>query len=384
MAFLDTFYMVIPRSIEGPIAEFIKEKPILLLGPRDVGKSEMFKQMGPPIQYLNFENQSDRQLILTGKWALGDSALVFDEITKFSSWINWAKEIAETKSGSIFPILSGSSGVRIKVESQRAFLESVFRVRLNPLSVREVKGYLKLSDGDIVKRMMELGSFPEPFLSGHASKARLWRRSHIEKVFYKDILHREKVASINNLEILYENLAQNVGQAIVYSDLARMLFVSSHTIKLWIDILERYYLVFRVHPLVNKIVDPIRREEKIYLYDLGQVVENYDARLENLLALHLLKRNQFIEDTTGAATELHYIRDKKGRSVDFAIATDGTITHLIQVARPKSEQKDQLSYFAKRLNSQQTVELYFEDGEDNDLELFKRRELATYLGRLMT
>ena len=43
---------------------------------------------------------------------------------------------------------------------------------------------------------------------------------------------------------------------------------------------------------------------------------------ENLIALHLLKLCHFLHDREGFAAELHYLRDRTGREVDFLVTVD--------------------------------------------------------------
>jgi len=57
------------------------------------------------------------------------------------------------------------------------------------------------------------------------------------------------------------------------------------------------------------------------------------ARLENLVACHLLKRNHFLIDTQGIKHDLFYIRDKEKREVDFLTTKGRNIEYLIEVKK---------------------------------------------------
>ena len=47
------------------------------------------------------------------------------------------------------------------------------------------------------------------------------------------------------------------------------------------------------------------------------------ARFENLIALHLLKLCHFLNDREGFDVQVHYLRDRAGREVDFLVVLEG-------------------------------------------------------------
>jgi hypothetical protein len=54
------------------------------------------------------------------------------------------------------------------------------------------------------------------------------------------------------------------------------------------------------------------------------------ARLENLTASHLLKAVHFWTDTGLGSFDLHYLRDKLQREVDFLVTRDGKPWFLVE------------------------------------------------------
>lgn len=55
------------------------------------------------------------------------------------------------------------------------------------------------------------------------------------------------------------------------------------------------------------------------------------VKLENVVALALLKELQFLEDTTGSKVSLHYLRDKLKNEVDFLAVIDARPALMIEV-----------------------------------------------------
>ena len=56
------------RYLEKFITEDMKEKIILLSGPRQVGKTTLSRQLVESNSYLNYDSSSDRRVILAEEW----------------------------------------------------------------------------------------------------------------------------------------------------------------------------------------------------------------------------------------------------------------------------------------------------------------------------
>ncbi len=162
------------------------------------------------------------------------------------------------------------------------------------------------------------------------------------------------------------------------------LNVSAVTVKKWIQILEKFYIIFVVHPYSKNLSKSIKKEPKIYFYDNGQVEGDAGAKLENLVALHLLKRNQFLEDTEGRKIRLAYIRDKEKREVDFAIEEKNHISHLIEVKTSDDQFNTSLNYYSVKIKPKQALQLNLNLKREKDFEFYKVRRLADFLYELET
>jgi predicted AAA+ superfamily ATPase len=171
-------------------------------------------------------------------------------------------------------------------------------------------------------KLISLGGFPEPYLKGKESFAKRWRRTHVDTIIRQDLIDLEKVRDIKSIEILIDLLKARVGSSTSYSSLAEDLQVSIHTVKHWLQILENLYVIFPVRPYHRNIARSILKEPKYYLYDTSAIEGDAGAKLENVVALALLKELHFLEDTTGSKVSLHYLRDKLKNEVDFLAVID--------------------------------------------------------------
>jgi uncharacterized protein len=371
----------IKRSLQEPIEQLIKDKIILLSGPRQVGKTYFSKKLKASFQYLNFDLSEDRDIIKSKSWLRNGQLLILDEIHKLKNWKRWIKGIYDTEKGKNLYLLTGSSRLDIMKKAGDSLAGRHYSFRLNPLSIKEVSF---IQPRLAAERMLKLGSFPEPFLSNSEIKAALWRKSHLQVIVKQDLVELESVRDILSIELLIQALKKRVGQQIVYSNLANELGVSPHTIKKWIQILESLFVVFVVYPYTKNVLDAVKKEPKIYFYDLGQVQSDEGFKIENLVALHLLKRNQFLEDTEGKNIRLCYIRDKKKREIDFVIEQDNLLTHLIEVKKSDDQFNLHLNYYSDRLKPQFALQLVWNLKREKDFENHSIKNLVNFLSQLET
>lgn len=119
-------------------------------------------------------------------------------------------------------------------------------------------------------------------------------------------------------------------------------------IKRYVEILESLFIIFRVSPYHRNIGCSLLKEPKIYFYDTGMVQGSTGARLENLVAVSLLKHQNWLEGTRGIRCELRSLRTKEKKDVDFVLAEDGRIHKIIEVKLSDAAISPSLSYFHQK------------------------------------
>jgi predicted AAA+ superfamily ATPase len=117
------------------------------------------------------------------------------------------------------------------------------------------------------------------------------------------------------------------------------------------------YLIFTVKPFTDKLSRSISKPFKIYFYDNADVEGDEGAVYENLVATHLLKKIQFQEDFEGYRQQLHFIRDKEGREVDFLITKDKKPEILIEAKWSDDQISKNLSYYSEKIQPQMSLQL---------------------------
>jgi hypothetical protein len=194
-----------------------------------------------------------------------------------------------------------------------------------------------------------MGGFPEPFLAGRERTLRRWQRERFERVFREDIRDLEAVRSLAQVELLGAMLPERVGSPLSIKALSEDLEASPKTVKSWIELLRRNFYVFRVPPYHRSLSRALRKESKYYLWDWSEVRDEA-ARFENLVASHLLKLCHLLQDASGLSVELHYLRDREKREVDFLVTWEKEPWFIVECKSQARSVGHHLAYFGERLN----------------------------------
>ena len=348
------------RYLDLYLEKDLTRKMVFLGGPRQVGKTTVAKsllQNNTSGQYFNWDSDEDRRAILNKQWRQSDSLIVFDEIHKHPAWKNWVKGVYDTKSDTNTFLITGSARLDVYKKGGDSLFGRYHYWRLHPFTLEEIPD--NISPEDAFERLMTLGGFPEPFISNDETIARRWRKERFDRVVLEDIRDLESVKNIQHLKLLVDLLKSRVGGGIVMANLARDLGVSAPSIKSWIDVLERMYLVFSVRPYSQKLVRSLHKMPKVYFYDNADVDNsmNQGARFENLVATTLIKRLNFLEDRDGYRYELKYLRDKEGKEVDFVIVKDNEIEEIIETKWNDDSISPSLYYYSQRLKPKKATQI---------------------------
>ena len=172
-----------------------------------------------------------------------------------------------------------------------------------------------------LQALFDLGGFPEPFLGGERFEANRWSREYRNRLIREDITSVELIQDIGNLELLLLRLPELTGSPLSINALREDLQLSFKTVSRWLDVLERFYAIFRIAPFGAPRLKAVKKDRKHYHFDWN-LVKDPGTRFENVIASHLLKWCHFFEDTQGRDLELRFYRDLEQREVDFVLTED--------------------------------------------------------------
>jgi predicted AAA+ superfamily ATPase len=344
------------RYLRKFIEADLQKKMVFLGGPRQVGKTTLAKTLGTSDdEYFNWDNDEQRKAILAKRWKASASLIIFDELHKYPHWKSWIKGVWDVKTSSQRFLVTGSARLDVYQKSGDSLVGRYHYWRLHPFTLDEYpEGF---SQKEVYERLLKVGGFPEPFLSGDEREARRWRRERLRRVLQEDSRDISAVQQLQSLDLFMECLRDRAGSLLALSNVAQDLQISPNTAKQWLKIIERLYLAFPIYPYTKNIPRSIQKPAKIYFYDNADVREEEGVRLENLVATHLLKRLHFIEDYYGYDCQLYYLRDKDGREVDFVTVIDRKIDELIEVKLSDESPTTSLKYYQSKLNPRRAVQL---------------------------
>jgi predicted AAA+ superfamily ATPase len=199
-----------------------------------------------------------------------------------------------------------------------------------------------------VEALLRFGGFPEPFLAQSARALRRWQKERLDRFFREDVRDLEPIRDLSSFQLLADLLPDRVGSLLSLNALREDLEVSHRALTHWMDVLETMYHVFRVRPFGGPRSRALTKMPKAYLWDWS-LVPDEAARLENLVGSHLLKLVHYLQDVEGFPTELHYLRDREGREVDFLVTTGKKPWFAVEVKLRETKVAPALLHFTERL-----------------------------------
>ena len=280
----------IKRHIEPVVTRRAKNsKAILLTGPRQVGKSTLFKHV------FSFANQVtfDDDLLLaqaaedSGLFFLNNPCpLVIDEVQKCPSVFNKLKIVLDNteENGNFF--LTDSQKLQLMENVSESLAGRISVVELDGLSLREIYDvafnqhfvptpeYIAQREKkikpyrDTIWANIHRGSYPELY----ANPEREWidyYQSYVKTYLERDV--NKLVKARNHLAFVrfMTSVAARTGQVINYANIASEAGISEVTSKEWISILERSGLVYILKPYTPSALNRAIRTPKLYFRDTG-------------------------------------------------------------------------------------------------------------------
>ena len=252
-------------------------------------------------------------------------------------------------------------------------------LRLLPLSVAELQD----ASAQTFDQLLRLGGFPEPFEVGEETFAKRWSREYRSRLIREEISSLESISDLGKLEHLMLRLPDLVGSPLSINAPREDLQVSFKLAAKWIEILERFYAIFRVPPFGSPKVKAVKKEQKHFHMD-WTLVEEMGARFENLVAVHLLKWVFEQQDCWGEDLDLRYFRDEEGREVDFVIVKKRAPILFVECKWGQREFSPHLKYLSRKFPGVRAVQVHAQKSlefmNDEGLEMLSAQ---TFLAELV-
>lgn len=341
------------RYVSQSITHDLDSKIVLVSGPRQVGKTTLARQLGFDYDYFNWDAAEDRLSLQKKTWDRNRALVIFDELHKMPKFKNWLKGVYDTEGVRPRIIVTGSARLDIAKKMGDSLAGRFFLYRLHPFDLWELSN--TNSPEVIYERLLKCSGFPEPYLAGASSFYRRWARTHTDMILRQDMLDLESVRSISQIETLIEMMRHRVGSPISYASLGRDLQVDGKTVKHWLSILENLFVLFRVPPFHRNIARAILKEPKYYFYDLARVGGDEGIKFENLVALSVKKRLDYLADTQGLKADLYFVRNKQGQEIDFYVHREDQAGVLLEAKLSDDMPPSHFERFASMLKTKVNI-----------------------------
>ena len=359
-------------------------KIAFVVGPRQVGKTTLahalLARRKSDDLYRSWDDLQWRREFVSQPYAFVDAyrakrvegkpLAVLDEIHKYPRWKSYVKGLWDTRKERVDLLVTGSGRLDVYQRGGDSLLGRYHQYRLHPLSLREVlepwncsldldpdatmNAFLRLAAPaplgarKVLKELLRWGGFPEPFSKRNDRQHRQWLRERRTLIVREDLRDLTRIRMLSHVEELIELLVLRAGGVLSYNALREDVQVTVESVRQWTDHLQRLYFLYLIRPFAGNVARSLRREPKLYLWDWSEIVDE-GARFENLVASHLLKWCHFTQDWGLPPLDLHYVRDREKREVDFLLTVNKKPWALIETKLSDTSPTPSMSYFAERL-----------------------------------
>jgi predicted AAA+ superfamily ATPase len=367
---------MIPRVYDSILRRHLAEnrQMAFLDGPRQVGKTSTTTALAD--LYLNWDQPRDRVLLqqgyeaveerLIGKIGLGKRpVIVIDEVHKNLKWKELLKGLFDGLEKKAKIVVTGSARMDTFRRGGESLMGRYFPYRMHPLSVAELlrtgvpsRGPGQpspLAESDF-SRLLAHGGYPEPYLHAKKSFTVRWNDIRREQILYKDLRGMSQIQDLAQMDHLERILSENSGNQLVYSKLATEVGVAIVTVQRWVKTLIMVHQGFLLRPYTKNVRRSLQKEPKWYRRDWSPVTDS-GARFETLLACHLLKAVDAWTDLGYGAFELHYLRDREKREVDFLVTRDRKPWFLAEAKVSDATVSPALRYFHEVLKPEHSFQV---------------------------
>ena len=333
---------MISRIIQEQITQRMgKGKAILLVGPRQVGKSTILKtihkEQNQDTLLLNCDEPDIRQAmenVTTDqlKSLIGKNKLILiDEAQKVEN-IGLTIKLIVDNINDVQVIATGSSAFELRNRTNEPLTGRKFEFNLFPFSIAEMVNYHgKLTENRMLERRLIYGLYPEIVNELGNEQENLLEL--INSYLYKDILAFQNIRKPGVLDKLLTGLALQMGQEVSYNELGQLTGIDKATVEKYIELLEKCFVVFRLSSFNRNLRNELKKSRKIYFYDNGvrnAILNNFSpialrqdtgALWENFMVSERIKQNSYNRDYRKS----YFWRTQTQQEIDLLEEKDGIL-----------------------------------------------------------
>jgi uncharacterized protein len=307
----------------------LKYRAVVLLGPRQSGKTTLARELFPSFRYISLEDPDLRRLAIADPRALlGDSSdsLILDEVQRVPDLLSYLQERLDDPWSQQRFILTGSQNLLLAAKVSQTLAGRTRIFSLLPLSQRELR-LNGVRNGDALEARLLRGGYPRIY--DQDLDPTEWLAQYYATYVERDV---RQLLAINDLDLFdryMRLLAGRAGQLLNLSSLGSDCGVSQPTASAWLAILKTSYICLTLQPHFKNFSKRLIKSPKPYFYDTGLLCYLLRITTPDQLSSHPLRGSIFenwvvterLKGFVNAGREapLYFWRDTKGHEVDLVI-----------------------------------------------------------------
>lgn len=333
--------MLIHRTLFDTILQRLAPgKAVILLGPRQAGKSTILNEVGRlstlKVKRLDCDDAAVRlrleaQTLPNLQNLVGDAELLLIDEAQRVKNIGLALKIIIDQIKTPRLLVSGSSAFELANFINEPLTGRKWEYMLLPLSVGElVNHHGEFEESRYLERRMTYGMYPEVVTNPGVERQILNQLAG--SYLYKDIFSFQDLRKPELLDKLLKALALQIGSEASYNNLAETISSDISTVQRYIDLLEKSFIIFRLQAFSRNLRNELKKTRKIYFWDCGirnaligdfrplELRNDIGGLWENFLVAERLKYNLYREFyghsyfwRTVKQQEIDYLEDYDGR-----------------------------------------------------------------------
>ncbi len=348
-----------------------KGKAILIVGPRQTGKTTLLKHIGKVVDdnplYLNCDEPNIRKRLQDAsasalKNLIGKTRLVLIDEAQRVENIGLTLKLMVDQITGVQIIATGSSAFELSNKITEPLTGRKFEYFLLPIATAELAAHTHwIEEEALLTHRLIYGMYPD--VINNPGDEKLILENLTTSYLYKDIFTFQDLRRPEVLEKLLEALALQVASEVSYNELAKTVGLDIKTIQRYIYMLEKTFVIFRLRSFSRNLRNELKKSRKIYFYDNGirnAIIQNFNP-VELRSDLGSLWENFMISErikwlsNNAIFMNRYFWRTRQQQEIDYIEAYDG-ILHAYEFKwRPTKKVRFPRTFLSAYPNHQTTV-----------------------------